>query len=86
MGHAFNHTLIDILIRHSRMIGKRTLWQGGTDHAGIATQMLVERKLAEENLSQDRTGKREISRESLGLAPQLWKHNKPTDQTDGVEY
>jgi len=57
MGHAFNHTLIDILIRHSRMIGKRTLWQGGTDHAGIATQMLVERKLAEENLSKIELGR-----------------------------
>ena len=57
MGHAFNHTLIDILIRHNRMIGKRTLWQGGTDHAGIATQMLVERKLAEENLSKIELGR-----------------------------
>ena len=40
MGHAFNQTLMDTLIRHARMQGSRTLWQMGTDHAGIATQML----------------------------------------------
>jgi valyl-tRNA synthetase len=45
MGHAFQHTLMDTLIRYQRMKGKRTLWQMGTDHAGIATQMLVERQL-----------------------------------------
>ncbi|MDX9875542.1 MAG: valine--tRNA ligase, partial [Spongiibacteraceae bacterium] len=48
MGHAFQHTLMDILIRHARMNGRNTLWQVGTDHAGIATQMVVERKLAAE--------------------------------------
>ena len=48
MGHAFNNTLQDILIRWKRMQGYDTLWQPGTDHAGIATQMVVERKLAEE--------------------------------------
>ena len=47
MGHAFNNTLQDILIRWKRMQGFDTLWQPGTDHAGIATQMVVERKLAE---------------------------------------
>lgn len=48
MGHAFQDTIMDSLIRHQRMLGKNTLWQAGTDHAGIATQMLVERKLAVE--------------------------------------
>ena len=47
MGHAFNNTLQDIMIRWKRMQGFDTLWQPGTDHAGIATQMVVERKLAE---------------------------------------
>ncbi|WP_293443898.1 valine--tRNA ligase [Planktotalea sp.] len=47
IGHAFNNTLQDILIRWKRMQGFDTLWQPGTDHAGIATQMVVERKLAE---------------------------------------
>ncbi|MDN3653405.1 valine--tRNA ligase [Thalassotalea ponticola] len=50
MGHAFQQTIMDSLIRYQRMQGKNTLWQSGTDHAGIATQMVVERKIAgEEN-------------------------------------
>ncbi|RIY34366.1 valine--tRNA ligase [Psittacicella gerlachiana] len=48
MGHAFQHVLMDILIRYNRMKGLNTLWQPGTDHAGIATQMVVERKLQAE--------------------------------------
>ena len=48
MGHALNNTIMDILIRYNRMKGKATLWQPGMDHAGIATQMVVERKLANE--------------------------------------
>lgn len=48
MGHAFQQTIMDILIRYNRMLGKNTLWQAGTDHAGIATQMVVERKIAAE--------------------------------------
>ncbi len=48
MGHAFQHTLMDTLIRFQRMQGKRALWQMGTDHAGIATQMLVERQVLAE--------------------------------------
>ena len=46
MGHAFNNTLQDILIRWHRMRGFDTLWQPGTDHAGIATQMVTERDMA----------------------------------------
>jgi valyl-tRNA synthetase len=46
MGHAFQMTIMDALIRYQRMLGKRTLWQGGTDHAGIATQKIVENQLA----------------------------------------
>ncbi|OOF65843.1 valine--tRNA ligase [Rodentibacter sp. Ppn85] len=48
MGHAFQQTLMDTLIRFNRMEGHNTLWQSGTDHAGIATQMVVERKIAAE--------------------------------------
>jgi valyl-tRNA synthetase len=51
MGHAFNNTLQDILTRWHRMQGHDTLWQPGTDHAGIATQMVVERELAKEGKS-----------------------------------
>ncbi|WP_445401286.1 valine--tRNA ligase [Zobellella sp. An-6] len=48
MGHAFQDSIMDTLIRYQRMQGKNTLWQVGTDHAGIATQMVVERKIAAE--------------------------------------
>lgn len=51
MGHAFQDTIMDALIRYHRMLGKKTLWQAGTDHAGIATQMVVERQLNRKGLS-----------------------------------
>ena len=59
MGHALNNTLQDILCRYWRMKGKDVLWQPGTDHAGIATQMVVERKLAAEGKPDRRTMGRE---------------------------
>jgi valyl-tRNA synthetase len=61
MGHAFNNTLQDILTRWHRMRGFDTLWQPGTDHAGIATQMVVERELAKEG----NTSRREMGREAF---------------------
>ena len=54
IGHAFNNTIQDILIRYHRMQGYDVLWQPGTDHAGIATQMVVERQLAEKGVGLDR--------------------------------
>jgi len=57
MGHAFQDTLMDILIRYQRMQGKNTLWQVGTDHAGIATQMVVERQLAAQGQSRHDLGR-----------------------------
>ena len=67
MGHALNNTLQDILIRFNRMQGKDVLWQAGTDHAGIATQMVVERKLdAERNLRKEDLGREKFVNE-------IWK-------------
>ncbi len=67
MGHALNNTLQDILIRFNRMQGKDVLWQAGTDHAGIATQMVVERKLdTEKNLRKEDFGREEFVNE-------IWK-------------
>ena len=57
MGHALNNTLQDILARHARMAGHDVLWQPGTDHAGIATQMVVERQLDREGLSRHDLGR-----------------------------
>ncbi|HWG86474.1 MAG TPA: class I tRNA ligase family protein, partial [Candidatus Acidoferrales bacterium] len=49
MGHAFQQTVMDMLVRYQRMRGMNTLWQVGTDHAGIATQKIVENQLAVED-------------------------------------
>ncbi|MDG6773548.1 valine--tRNA ligase [Thiomicrorhabdus sp. ZW0627] len=57
MGHAFQDTIMDTLIRYNRMKGNDTLWQPGTDHAGIATQMVVERQLAAKGLSRHDVGR-----------------------------
>ena len=57
MGHAFQDTIMDTLIRYHRMKGDSTLWQPGTDHAGIATQMVVERQLAAQGLSRHDVGR-----------------------------
>ena len=57
MGHALTFTLQDLLIRYHRMAGRDTLWQPGTDHAGIATQMVVERQLAAQNISRRDLGR-----------------------------
>ncbi|HET7587272.1 MAG TPA: valine--tRNA ligase [Gammaproteobacteria bacterium] len=57
MGHAFQHTLMDALIRYRRMRGYRTLWQVGSDHAGIATQMVVERQLNAEGKTRHDLGR-----------------------------
>ncbi len=57
MGHAMDETLQDILVRYNRMQGKKVLWQPGTDHAGIATQMVVERNLAKEGISRHDLGR-----------------------------
>ncbi len=69
MGHAFQDTLMDLLVRYHRMRGDRTLWQVGTDHAGIATQMVVERKLAAEGSS-----RLELGREKFLEKVWEWKH------------
>ncbi|MDT2072928.1 MAG: valine--tRNA ligase [Planktomarina sp.] len=71
MGHAFNNTLQDILVRWHRMRGFDTLWQAGTDHAGIATQMVVERQLAETQ----QPGRVELGREKFLEKIWEWKEH-----------
>ena len=69
IGHAFQHTLMDALIRHQRMNGRRALWQTGTDHAQIATQMVVERQLLAQGTSREALG-----REGFLAKVWDWKH------------
>jgi len=69
MGHAFQQTIMDALTRYQRMQGKNALWQVGTDHAGIATQMVVERKLAQEGLP----GRHQLGRDAFIEKIWEWK-------------
>ena len=74
MGHAFQDTIMDIIIRYQRMNGKNTLWQVGTDHAGIATQMVVERQLEKSG-----TSRQELGRESF--EKEVWKWKEESGST-----
>ncbi|WP_224702179.1 valine--tRNA ligase [Devosia aquimaris] len=69
IGHALNNTIQDILVRFNRMLRKDVLWQPGTDHAGIATQMIVERQLME----RQQPGRREMGREKFVERVWEWK-------------
>src|ERR1700754_3497355 len=60
MGHAFNQTIMDSLTRYHRMKGDNTLWVPGTDHAGIATQIVVERQLDQQGLSRHTLGREQF--------------------------
>ena len=68
MGHALNNSLQDVLVRYNRMKGLETLWQPGTDHAGIATQALVEKNLKSKGID-----KNEIGREKFIKKVWQWK-------------
>jgi valyl-tRNA synthetase len=70
IGHALNNTLQDVLVRFERLRGKSVLWQPGMDHAGIATQMVVERRLAESGANEDR---RTLGREEFIRRVWTWK-------------
>lgn len=74
MGHGFQHTLMDALIRYQRMLGSRTLWQPGTDHAGISTQLVVERQLENEG-----TSRKDMSREQF--VERIWQWKEESGST-----
>src|SRR5947209_13558227 len=69
MGHALQHTLMDVLTRHKRMCGYRTLWLPGMDHAGISTQLMVSRELKKEGLT-----RHDLGREKFVERVWKWKH------------
>ncbi|HKU71957.1 MAG TPA: valine--tRNA ligase, partial [Burkholderiales bacterium] len=74
MGHAFQHTLMDALTRYHRMRGFNTLWQPGTDHAGIATQIVVERQLEQEKLTRHSLGRE-------AFVERVWKWKEESGST-----
>ena len=73
VGHAFNHTLMDILTRWKRMQGFDTLWQPGLDHAGIATQLMVEKQMAADGETRKRS---EMPRDEFLAKVWAWKGEK----------
>ena len=75
MGHALNNTLQDILVRFERMRGKNVLWQPGMDHAGIATQMVVERQLMERQIHRRDLGREEFIEQGLGVEGRIRRHD-----------
>ena len=81
MGHGFQVTLMDALIRYQRMCGKNVLWQGGTDHAGIATQMVVERQLLAQGKS-----RHDMGREIFVDAIWEWKKKSGGMITEQLRY
>ena len=74
MGHAFQHTIIDILVRYNRMLGKSVLWQPGTDHAGIATQLVVENNLIKKGKTRHDIGRKKLIEE-------IWKWKEQSGNT-----
>ncbi len=80
MGHMLNQTEIDILLRWHRMLGERALWVPGTDHAGIATQMMVERQLAAEG-----TSRKALGREAFTARVWEWKRQYGSAITDQMK-
>lgn len=74
MGHGFQHTLMDALTRYHRMCGQKTLWQPGTDHAGISTQLVVENRLSQQGIS-----RKDLTREAFLTKVWEWK-NESGDQ------
>src|SRR5260370_29054693 len=74
MGHAFQHTLMDVLIRYQRMCGRDVLWQPGTDHAGIATQMVVERQLNAQGVKRTDLGRE-------GFLERVWQWKEQSGGT-----
>ena len=81
MGHMLNQTEMDILARWHRMIGDTSVWVPGTDHAGIATQMMVERELAAEG----KTSRKELGREAFTERVWAWKHTYGSAITDQMK-
>ena len=75
MGHALNNSIQDLLVRHNRNKGLETLWQPGTDHAGIATQLVVEKQLNEKGISRKDLGREKFLKGSMEMEREVWWHN-----------
>ncbi len=81
MGHAFQDTIMDGLTRYHRMRGDSTLWQVGTDHAGIATQMVVERQLNAAGVNRRDPRPRSFREARVGMEGRIRRHHRATAAT-----
>lgn len=81
MGHGFQDTLMDAMVRYQRMSGKKTLWQPGVDHAGISTQLVVERQLQQEGLS-----RKDMGREDFLARVWEWKEKSGNTITEQMRH
>ena len=85
MGHALNNTLQDILCRYKRLKGFEVLWVPGTDHAGIATQNVVERQLGAEGLTRHGIGREAFLAARMGMEGKVWRnYNKSVEAARGI--
>ena len=83
IGHMLEHTEIDVTIRWHRMLGDNTLWLPGTDHAGIATQMVVERQLAEQGINYRDLGREEFEKRVWAVEGGIRRHHQAPDDPPG---
>ena len=84
MGHALNDTIQDVLTRYHRMLGENACWLVGTDHAGIATQNVVEKMLRAEGLTKEDLGREEFVDACLGVAQGVRRHHHRPAQAPGL--
>ena len=83
LGHAMFVSMEDLMIRYHRMKGIPTLWVPGTDHAGIATQLQVEKMLAKEGIRRDDLGREEFIRRTWAVEGEIRRHHHPPDPPAG---
>ena len=83
IGHALDHTIQDVLIRWKRMSGYNTVWVPGTDHAGIATQSVVEKSLAKDNVSRLNLGREAFENKVWGLEASIWRSHYFSNEAFG---
>ncbi len=83
MGHALEHTMMDALTRRKRMQGYEVLWQPGMDHAGIATQSVVEKQLAVDGKTKEDFGRDPVHRQGVGLEARIRRRDRWSDAPAG---
>ena len=82
LGHAMFVAIEDLMIRYHRMLGESALWVPGSDHAGIATQLQIEKALKEEGLTREDIGREAFIKAHMGMEGKIRRHHHPADTED----